>query len=122
MVLTNLGVVLYRQERMEQALQSFEVAQATCQAQGLRPAEAHVLDCLAKTYEADGRLEEAERSWNEALAVYDSMSSETFAAAREGGRADILDKLARLEDIKKKREEEARQSEKSSWFAWRKGA
>jgi tetratricopeptide (TPR) repeat protein len=96
MVLTNLGVTLYRQGRLEQAVQSFQIAREHCQAQNLKPTEAHVLDCMGKTYEAGGQPDEAARCWNEALAVYDAMSSETFAAAREGGKAPILEQLERL--------------------------
>jgi tetratricopeptide (TPR) repeat protein len=120
MVLTNLGVTLYHQERLEQALQAFTVARQTCQAQGLRPAEAHVLDCLARTHEAGGKFEEAGAAWTEALAVYDSMSSETFAQAREGGRADILAKLERLAEATKKAE--AEDGPAKPWFRWRRGA
>jgi tetratricopeptide (TPR) repeat protein len=95
-VLTNLGVTLFRQGRREQALESFRVAREACKAQNMRPVEAHVLDCQAMTHEADGQPAEAERCWKEALAVYDEMSAETFLAAREKGRADILEKLDRL--------------------------
>jgi tetratricopeptide (TPR) repeat protein len=136
MVLTNLGVTLYHQRRWDQALQSFQVARDTCRARDLRPAEAHVLDCQARTYEADGQLDEAERCWNEALGVYDSMSAETFAEAREGGRADILDKLERLAASRKKAAEEVKQAvagakaateevkpaPKAGWFGRRKEA
>jgi tetratricopeptide (TPR) repeat protein len=121
-VLTNLGVTLFRQGRREHAPQSFRVARDACKAQQLRPVEAHVLDCQAMTYEADGQLDEAERCWNEALAVYDSMSAETFAAAREGGRADIRHKLERLAASRKKAPEEAKPATKAGWFRWRKGA
>src|SRR5262249_28367438 len=41
MILTNLGVALYRQKRPAEAAQSFQVARQICQAQNLRPAEAH---------------------------------------------------------------------------------
>lgn len=97
MVLTNLGVTLYRQGRHDQAVQSFHIAREHCQAQNLKPTEAHVLDCMGKTYEAGGQPDKAARCWNEALAVYDGMSSETFAAAREGGKAPILEQLQRLD-------------------------
>jgi tetratricopeptide (TPR) repeat protein len=96
MVLTNLGVTLYRQGRLDQAVQSFQIAREHCQAQDLRPTEAHVLDCMGRTFEAGGQKDEAARCWNEALVVYDGMSSETFAAAREGGKAPILEQLERL--------------------------
>jgi tetratricopeptide (TPR) repeat protein len=120
MVLTNLGVTLYRQNRLEHALDAFTVARQTCQAQGLRPAEAHVLDCLARTHEAGGKLEEAGAAWNEALAVYDSMTSETFAQVRDGGRADIIEKLERLSAAAKKAAEDAQRAERGGWFNWRK--
>lgn len=103
MALTNLGVTLYRLGRPQQALESFRIARDTCKAQGLRPTEAHVLDCLAKTYEADNKPDEAERCWRQALAVYDGMTSETYADARQGGRADILEKLDRLSKSRKQR-------------------
>jgi tetratricopeptide (TPR) repeat protein len=102
-ILTNLGVTLLRQGRTEQARESFRVARDACKAQNMRPVEAHVLDCQAMTFEADGRPAEAERCWKEALAVYDGMSAETFDAARENGRADILEKLDRLSRSRQQR-------------------
>jgi tetratricopeptide (TPR) repeat protein len=102
-VLTNLGVTLFRQGRREQALESFRLARDACKAQNLRPVEAHVLDCQAATHEADGQPAEAERCWKEALAVYDDMSAETFAAARASARADILEKLDRLSRFRQQR-------------------
>jgi tetratricopeptide (TPR) repeat protein len=115
MVLTNLGVTLQRQGKVEQALRSFQIARDTCKARGLKPTEAHVLDCQARTYEQDNKPDEAERCWQEALAVYDGMTSETFAPAREGGRADILEKLQRVGEAKKR-------AKKGGWFPWAKGA
>jgi tetratricopeptide (TPR) repeat protein len=93
MVLVNLGVALYRQERLGQALQSFQVARQTCKHQNLRPAAAHVLDCQAQTYQADDKREEAERCWLEALAVFNGITADAFANLRESGRSDILNKL-----------------------------
>jgi tetratricopeptide (TPR) repeat protein len=93
MILTNLGVALYRQKRPEEGAQSFRVAREICQAQSLRPAEAHVLDFWAQTYQADNKPDQAENCWLEALAVYDGITSDAFASLRSGGRADILDKL-----------------------------
>jgi tetratricopeptide (TPR) repeat protein len=122
MVLTNLGVTMYHQGRWNQALKGFQVAGDTCRARHLRPAEAHVLDCLARTYDAGGQFDEAERCWKEALGVYDRMSAETFAAAREGGRADILDKLERLAASRKQAAEEGNQATRAAWFWRRKGA
>jgi hypothetical protein len=76
---------------------------------------------LARTHEAGGKFEEAGTAWREALAVYDSMSSETFAEAREGGRADILAKLERLAAATKKAAENEVGAAKP-WFRWRRGA
>ncbi len=122
MVLTNLGVTLYRQGRVEQALESFQVARVSCQAQNLRPVEAHVLDCMAKTYAADGKHDEAEQYWREALAVYDGVTSETFADAKAGGQADIQEKLDRLAAAREQVPEIRKLPEKAGWFGWRKGA
>ncbi|HJZ92084.1 MAG TPA: tetratricopeptide repeat protein, partial [Gemmataceae bacterium] len=96
MVLSNLGVALYRQGRVEQAMQSFQIARDQCKSQNLLPIEAHVLDCMGKLYESDGKTDEAAGCWHEALAVYDGMTSDTFAEGREGGRAQILEQLDRL--------------------------
>jgi tetratricopeptide (TPR) repeat protein len=122
MVLTNLGVALYRQKRWEEALRSFRIARDTCKAQDLRPTEAHVLDCMGRTYEADGKLDEAEQCWREALAVYDGITSETFADGRAGGKALIQEQLARVAEARRQTGKSAKQPAKAGWFGWRKGA
>jgi tetratricopeptide (TPR) repeat protein len=96
MILSNLGVALYRQGRAEQAVQSFQIAREQCRSQNLLPIEAHVLDCMGKLYESDGKADEAAGCWHEALAVYDGMTSDAFAEGRDGGRAQILEQLDRL--------------------------
>jgi tetratricopeptide (TPR) repeat protein len=117
MVLTNLGVTVYHLGRLEQAQDCFAVARQACRARDLRPMEAHVLDCQARIYAANDQSDEAEQCWNEALAVYDGMTAETFADAREGGKADILEKLGRLATERAKPTPPA----KTGWFGRRKG-
>jgi tetratricopeptide (TPR) repeat protein len=93
LILTNLGIALYRQGKKAQSLKSFQVARDNCRAQKMRPVEAHVLDCMAKAYQEDNQHEQAEQAWLEALALYDGITSEFFADLRKAGREDILAKL-----------------------------
>jgi tetratricopeptide (TPR) repeat protein len=104
MVLTNLGVALYRQARKLQALKSFQTARDISRAQKLRPVEAHVLDCLAKVHEEDKEHERAEQCWLEALALYEGITSEFFIDLRKAGSQDILTKLDRLYRATKQQE------------------
>jgi hypothetical protein len=93
MVLTNLGIVLYRQKRLQDSTRSFQIARDVARNQKQRTTEAHVLDCMAKVCADDGKYAGAERYWLEALALYDGITSEFFVDVRESGRADILGKL-----------------------------
>jgi tetratricopeptide (TPR) repeat protein len=122
MILANLGVALYRQKRLEEALRSFQIARDTCKAQNLLPTEAHVLDCMARIYEEDGRLEEAEGCWEMALAIYDGITSETFMRGREGARGAIVERLDRLADTRKRLAGTVKQRPRAGWFRWLKGA
>jgi tetratricopeptide (TPR) repeat protein len=96
MALTNLGVALQRQGRMDESLQSFSVARRTFKALCHRPGEAHVLDSQAATLAHANRNQEAERAWREALAIYEGITAPEFAQLRRSGRDDILDKLRRF--------------------------
>jgi tetratricopeptide (TPR) repeat protein len=94
MILANLGVTLYRQKRSEQAVQSFELAREHCRAHDLKPTEAHVLDCMGRLYEADGKPAEAAKCWQEALAVYDGITGDAFAEGKAGAVAPLQERLA----------------------------
>ncbi|MBL8792714.1 MAG: tetratricopeptide repeat protein [Planctomycetia bacterium] len=122
MILTNLGVALYRQGQHEQAIRSFEVARQTCQSANLKPVEAHVLDNLAKTYEADGKLVEAEGTWRAALAVYGDITSSTFAEGRADAETPLRESLERVAAASQRLEEAKAVTVKAGWFSWAKGA
>jgi tetratricopeptide (TPR) repeat protein len=122
MILTNLGVALYRQKRWEEAVRSFRIARDSCKAQDMRPTEAHVLDCMGRTYEADGKLDEAEECWREALAVYDGITAETFARGKEGGQALLREQLDRVAELRKPGRKPAKPPGKAGWFGEQKGA
>ena len=96
MVLTNLGITFHRQKRIPEAIQSFQVARDTFKALNLPPGEAYVLDSLATIFQAEGKNQEAEASWLEALSIYNGVTSDTFTDVREGGIRDIKDKLEKL--------------------------
>jgi tetratricopeptide (TPR) repeat protein len=93
MVLCNLGVVLQRQNRIDDALRSLDVARRTFSAIGNPPAEAHVLDCAARVLAQAGRRDEAEEAWRSALALYDGIDNPAMRDVREHGRDDLLEKL-----------------------------
>jgi len=96
MVLSNMAIALQRQGRVDQAIESFQVARRTFAALDNPCGEAYVLDSQAQSLAAAGRGEDALQSWNEALARYDSIRNPAMADAREGGRADILEKIERF--------------------------
>jgi tetratricopeptide (TPR) repeat protein len=96
LVVTNLGVALHRQQRVEEAIQCFNTARNAFKAQNQLPGEAHALDCLASMYYAEERHEEAETAWLEALALYDGITSKAFSDVRRAGRQDLQGKLERL--------------------------
>jgi tetratricopeptide (TPR) repeat protein len=93
LVMTNLGVTLYRKEQPEAALESFSVAQRTFRAMKNLPGEAHVLDCMAGVFAARQQNQEAERSWLQARDLYAGITNEVFRDIREAGTIDILQKL-----------------------------
>ncbi len=93
MVLTNLGITLHRQQRLDEALQCLEISQRTFAALDNRPGEAYVLDCRANILGLENQVEPAEQAWRQALACYDSITNPTMADVRKHGREDILVKL-----------------------------
>jgi tetratricopeptide (TPR) repeat protein len=93
MALTNLGVTLQRQNRLEESVQSFDTARRTFHALNYRPGEAFVLDNKAATLAAAKLNADAERAWLEALRIFDGITAPSFAKLRETSRDDILDKL-----------------------------
>lgn len=93
MVLVNLGITLHQQQRVDEALESLEVARRTFAASGNRPGEAHVFDCKASILGIEKRSEEAEQAWRQALSCYDSISNPSMADVRKHGRDDIVVKL-----------------------------
>jgi tetratricopeptide (TPR) repeat protein len=96
LVLTNLGVALFRLQRVDQSLESFDVARSTFRGLGNPPGEAHALDNKARVLQAEGRLEEAEATWLEAMATYDGITAPHLQDVRESGRNDIRSKLNRF--------------------------
>lgn len=96
MIMVNLGLALYHQQRSEEALESFEVGRQTFHALNHPPGEAHALDCKASALASDQHNVEAEQAWLEALKVYDSITAEALADVRQSGRKDILGKLQRF--------------------------
>jgi tetratricopeptide (TPR) repeat protein len=96
LALTNLGVTLFRQDRVTEAIESLRVAHRTFKAQNHRPGEAFVYDTLAGMYYGQQRLDEAEAAWLAALGVYEGITSDAFADLRESGSRDIRTKLERF--------------------------
>lgn len=96
MVLTNLGVALHREGRVDEALGSFDAAQATNKALNNPPGEAYVLDCKAKTLALEKRNGEAEEAWIAALELYRGITAPALADVRRAGLTDICDKLERF--------------------------
>jgi tetratricopeptide (TPR) repeat protein len=95
-ILTNLGVSLFRADQKEQAVSTFEIARVYCRKLNSPPTDAHILDCMALCHLADGRAADAARCWEEALRVYDGISAGPLKFARDGGRQYILAKLEHL--------------------------
>lgn len=93
MALTNFGIALHRGGDTEQSLESFDVARQTFQAVNNPPGIAVALDNKAQVLHHEGRNEEAEQAWLEALSVYDGITAVTFSKLRETGRQDIRAKL-----------------------------
>ncbi|SRR5712691_8149045 len=96
MVFTNLGVALHRQQRGDEALQSFKVAHQTYKGLGHRPGEAYVLDCIGRLFALENRAADAERVWLQTLNVYEGITAPHLQDVRKAGRDDVLSKLERL--------------------------
>jgi tetratricopeptide (TPR) repeat protein len=96
LALTNLGVTLFRQTRIEEALESLRAAHRNFRAQNHKPGEAFVFDTLASAYYDQQRHDEAERAWLLALKVYTGITSDAFADLRQSGCDDITAKLERF--------------------------
>lgn len=96
LALTNLGVTLFRQDRIGEALESLRVAHQNFKAQNHRPGMAFVLDTLAAIHHAHKRDDEAERAWLSAFDIYNGITSEVFADLRQSGSQDISAKLLRF--------------------------
>jgi tetratricopeptide (TPR) repeat protein len=96
MAMTNLAVALQRQGRIDESLQAFDAAHSTFAALNHRPGEIHVLDNKAAALALEGRHEEAEAAWREALALCDSITAPHFQKLRESASQDILAKLKRF--------------------------
>jgi tetratricopeptide (TPR) repeat protein len=93
MTLTNLGIALSRQGHMAEAMESFNTACLTFQAINNYPGAAYSLDCKATVLAKAGHTRGAEEAWLSALALYDSIDSDTLREVRDCGRKDILGKL-----------------------------
>ncbi len=86
MILTNMGVVLFQANELGEAKKAFGSAQQYAQKLNQPPTEAHILDCMAKCHNAAKQPTEAEKCWNEALAVYDKITAPTLQMEREAGK------------------------------------
>lgn len=93
MALTNLAIALQRQGKCEQALESLAAAESTFRALNNPPGLAYALDNRAQILHKEGRNEEAEQAWLEALAVYEGIDAEMFSQVKDKGQEDILTKL-----------------------------
>jgi tetratricopeptide (TPR) repeat protein len=96
LVLTQLGVVLSRQDQPDGAAESFRLAREACRSTGMVPLLAFTLDAEAECHRRAKRWAEAERCWGEAVAVYDGITAVEFADVRQAGRTDIQQKLTAL--------------------------
>jgi tetratricopeptide (TPR) repeat protein len=96
LALTNLGVTLFRQNRMAEALDSLRVAHRHFKAQNHKPGEAFVYDTLGKAYHEQGHHDQAENAWLKAFETYDRITSAAFTDLRKSGCDDIRMKLERF--------------------------
>jgi len=96
LVLTNLGVTLHRQGRVDESLEALDAARQTFRALSHPPGEAHALDTKARILALEHRTDEAETAWLEALEVYEDISAPHLQDVRQGGSMDIR---ARLEQF-----------------------
>ncbi len=93
LVLTNLGVALQALDRIEEAVESFNAAVATFEGLGHLPGKALSLDAKAATLAAAEQNAQAEQAWLDALATYDEVTSEQFAAQRQAACKELRSKL-----------------------------
>jgi tetratricopeptide (TPR) repeat protein len=96
LALTNLGITLFRQNRVDEAVESLRTAYRHFKAQNHKPGEAFVYDALARAYYELQRHDEAEQAWLRAYSVYDAITSDAFADLRKSGCDDIAAKLERF--------------------------
>ena len=96
LALTNLGVTLFRQNRIEEALEAMRTAYRHFKAQNHKPGEAFAYDTLGRAYYEQRRHDEAEQAWLRAYAVYNEITSDAFVDVRKSGCDDIVAKLERL--------------------------
>lgn len=96
LALTNLGVSLSRQDRLDEAVESLRAAYQNFKAQNHKPGVAFVFDTLANIYHAQHRDDEAERAWLSALDVYRGITSDALNDLRDAGARDIEGKLERF--------------------------
>jgi tetratricopeptide (TPR) repeat protein len=98
LALTNLGVTLFRQDRIGEAFESLRVAYQNFKAQNHKPGMAFAYDTLAGIHHAQRQDDEAERAWLSAFDTYNGITSEAFADLRKSGTQDISAKLGRFYD------------------------
>lgn len=68
--LINLGIVYYRQQRFDDAIEHYERALAVYRELGARYGQAQTLDNLAGAYEAKGDLATAAERWQQAFQLF----------------------------------------------------
>lgn len=93
LVLTNLGVTLFRQGRNGESEEILSVARKTFHELNNLPGEAHVFSCLSELHRRDRRNQDAEEDLLAALALYDGMQSSAVQDVQLGGRGQVLDQL-----------------------------
>jgi tetratricopeptide (TPR) repeat protein len=93
--LLNIGHALLVEERVDEAVKHYEAAKAYSQGMGNLLGKGHALDCMALAYHRGNDLGSAEKIWQEALEVYDSVSGASAEMARYG-KLQVLDRLKAL--------------------------
>jgi tetratricopeptide (TPR) repeat protein len=93
--LLNIGHALLMEERVDEAVKHYEAAKAYSQGMGNLLGKGHALDCMALAFHRGNDLVSAEKTWQEAFQVYDSVNGASAEMARYG-KLQVLDRLTGL--------------------------
>jgi tetratricopeptide (TPR) repeat protein len=96
MSLTNLGIALHRQGFSGDAISSLDSACRIFRATNNHIGAAHCLDHKASICAETGYKNRAEKSWLEALAIYEALKGDALKEVSRAGRDDIIGKLNRF--------------------------